>query len=179
MTSLDEPSRRGWAGAHQGLSRLTKAYQGLPRAVHPRPQTPKIQSYKIAFHERALELVPGANFICVLQHFSCPTRLKGSWGQLWPKTSPKQPKTKMIIFPRGLTATQESIGLPPPIGPPRSGTSVDKIMRSGSSDRSFWGREQHFDITLCYAIVLPGRKSVFRAGFRPDSSRESIKIGSE
>ena len=31
--------------------------------------------------------------------------------------------------------------------------------------------------TLCYAIVLPGRKSGFRAGFRPDSSRESIKIG--
>ena len=30
---------------------------------------------------------------------------------------------------------------------------------------------------LCYAIVLPGRKSVFRAGFRPESSRESFKIG--
>ena len=30
---------------------------------------------------------------------------------------------------------------------------------------------------LCYAIVLPGRKSSFRAGFRPDSSRESIDIG--
>ncbi len=30
--------------------------------------------------------------------------------------------------------------------------------------------------TLCYTIVLPGRKSVFRAGFRPDSSRESLKI---
>jgi hypothetical protein len=25
--------------------------------------------------------------------------------------------------------------------------------------------------------VLPGRKSGFRAGFRPDSSRESLKIG--
>ncbi len=30
---------------------------------------------------------------------------------------------------------------------------------------------------LCYAIVLPGRKSGFRAGCRPDSSPESIKIG--
>ncbi len=31
--------------------------------------------------------------------------------------------------------------------------------------------------TLCYAIVLPGRKTGFRAGFRPDSSRESLKLG--
>ncbi len=30
---------------------------------------------------------------------------------------------------------------------------------------------------LCYAIVLPGPKSAFRAGFRPDSLRESLKIG--
>ena len=33
-----------------------------------------------------------------------------------------------------------------------------------------------FEHTLCYAIVLPGRKSGFRAGFRPDSIRESIEI---
>ena len=31
--------------------------------------------------------------------------------------------------------------------------------------------------TLCYAIVFPGRKSGFRAGFRPDSGRESCNIG--
>ncbi len=30
--------------------------------------------------------------------------------------------------------------------------------------------------TLRYAIVLPGQKSGFRAGFRPDANRESIKI---
>ena len=30
---------------------------------------------------------------------------------------------------------------------------------------------------LCYAILLPGRKPVFRAGFRPDSDRESLTIG--
>jgi hypothetical protein len=29
---------------------------------------------------------------------------------------------------------------------------------------------------LCYAIVLPGRKSAFRAGFRPDSNLENIQI---
>ncbi len=30
---------------------------------------------------------------------------------------------------------------------------------------------------LCYAILLPGRKSSFRVRFRQDSNRESIKIG--
>ncbi len=32
-------------------------------------------------------------------------------------------------------------------------------------------------ITLCYAIVPPGQQFVFQAGFRPDSHRESFKIG--
>ncbi len=32
-------------------------------------------------------------------------------------------------------------------------------------------------ITICYAIVLPGRKTNFRASFRPDSNWESLKIG--
>ncbi len=32
-------------------------------------------------------------------------------------------------------------------------------------------------ITLCKAIVLPGRKSDFRAGFGPDCYRESTEIG--
>ncbi len=31
--------------------------------------------------------------------------------------------------------------------------------------------------TLCYAIVLPGRKSAFRAGFWPDCYREGTEIG--
>jgi hypothetical protein len=30
---------------------------------------------------------------------------------------------------------------------------------------------------LCYTIMPPGRKSNFRAGFRPDSNRESLEIG--
>ncbi len=33
------------------------------------------------------------------------------------------------------------------------------------------------DIYSCYAIALPGRKSVFRAGFWPDCYRESTDIG--
>ena len=31
--------------------------------------------------------------------------------------------------------------------------------------------------TFCYAIVLSGRKSEFRAGFRSDSNRESFRMG--
>ncbi len=31
--------------------------------------------------------------------------------------------------------------------------------------------------TPCYAIMFPGRKSCFRAGFRPDSNKENFKIG--
>ncbi len=31
--------------------------------------------------------------------------------------------------------------------------------------------------TLCYAIVLPGRKSAFRVGFWPDCCRESTESG--
>ena len=34
-------------------------------------------------------------------------------------------------------------------------------------------RTKDFAFTLCYAIVLPGRKSAVRAGFRPDSNRAS------
>ncbi len=43
-----------------------------------------------------------------MDHFSSLTRLKGSWDQLWPKTNPKQEKTKTktIIFPRGLPASK-------------------------------------------------------------------------
>ncbi len=33
------------------------------------------------------------------------------------------------------------------------------------------------DGSLCYTILLPSRKSVLRAGFRPDSSWESVKVG--
>ncbi len=39
--------------------------------------------------------------------------------------------------------------------------------------------EPHCDcigVTLCYAMVLPGRKSGSRAGCRQDSSRESLKF---
>ncbi len=46
-------------------------------------------------HEVALQLVYGANFRCVLYHFSSLTRLKGSWGKLWPKTDPKQQQLKL------------------------------------------------------------------------------------
>ncbi len=42
-----------------------------------------------------------------------------------------------------------------------------------------WTSPQHLQsrVTLCDAIVLPGRKSGFRVEFRPDRNRESPKIG--
>ncbi len=40
-----------------------------------------------------------------------------------------------------------------------------------------WGHGDMRLTTLGYAIVIPGRKSVFRAGFQPDSNREKFKIG--
>ena len=51
-----------------------------------------------------LELVSGADFRCVLHHFSSLTCLKGSWGQVWPESGPK-PKLKFRFqFPnRSLT----------------------------------------------------------------------------
>jgi hypothetical protein len=33
------------------------------------------------------------------------------------------------------------------------------------------------EATLSYAILLPGQKSVFRTGFRPDSNRKNFKSG--
>ncbi len=39
-----------------------------------------------------LELVSGADFRCVLHHLSSLTRLKGSWGQVWPENNPKLAK---------------------------------------------------------------------------------------
>ena len=51
--------------------------------------------------------------------------------------------------------------------------------RFGGSPGAGGGKKAHRSAkhTLCFAIVPPGRKSVFRAGFRPDSDRESFKIG--
>ncbi len=57
----------------------------------------------------------------------------------------------------------------------------NKIQRSwalrGSIPDVFWGCLPGSSGGLCCAIVLPGRKSVFRAGFRPDSNSERFKIG--
>ncbi len=69
-------------------------------------------------HEIALELVSWANLRCVLHLFSSLTCLKGSWGQLWPTNDSKQPKTRMIIFHRGLTATKLCFCGYRPLAPP-------------------------------------------------------------
>ena len=42
---------------------------------------------------------------------------------------------------------------------------------------STWSCMQLQGCTLCFAMVLPGRKSGFRVGFLQDSNRESLTIG--
>ncbi len=56
----------------------------------------------------ALNVVCGTNFRCVLHHLSSLTRSNRYWGQLCPKTDPKQQKnkTKMIMFLRVLSASK-------------------------------------------------------------------------
>ena len=53
-------------------------------------------------HAMTIQLVCGANYRCVLHqhHLSSLTRLKGSWGQLWPTTDPtlQTIKTNRIII---------------------------------------------------------------------------------
>ncbi len=49
-----------------------------------------------------------------------------------------------------------------------SHTSVD-VLRNRSRSLGL--------VTLCYAIVLPGRKSAFRAGFWPDCYLEITEFG--
>ncbi len=44
-------------------------------------------------HEMVFALVSGADFRCILHHFSSLTSLKRSWGQVWPENGPK-PKLK-------------------------------------------------------------------------------------
>ena len=60
-------------------------------------------------HEMTLELVPGANFRCVLHHFSRPTRWSGSWGQVWPKKDRKT-KLKLQFLCLGMIATKLRLG---------------------------------------------------------------------
>ncbi len=49
-------------------------------------------------HGMVLELVSGSDFRCVLHHLASLTRLKGSWGQVWPANGPKPTKTAFYIL---------------------------------------------------------------------------------
>ena len=48
--------------------------------------------------ENAISWIYGANLSGVLHRFSSLTRFKGSRGQLWPKTDPKQQNTKIEVM---------------------------------------------------------------------------------
>ena len=49
-------------------------------------------------HDPALTFVYGANFGCVLHHFSCPARWNGSRGQVRPGTGPNRPNTILRLL---------------------------------------------------------------------------------
>jgi hypothetical protein len=72
--------------------------------------------------------------------------------------------------PRDGTGTRSLGGLPPPRPP---ATPTHHPFPRGPDTRDF---PVPFP-TPCYAMVLPGRKSGFRAGSRSDSNREDINIG--
>jgi hypothetical protein len=48
--------------------------------------------------EIIFECVSGADVGFVLHHSSCLTRLKGSWGQVWPESGPKPTQTQIYIL---------------------------------------------------------------------------------
>ena len=50
-------------------------------------------------HEMLLDFVSGADFRCVLHHFSSPTCLTGSWGQVVPESGPKPKLKSRFEFP--------------------------------------------------------------------------------
>ncbi len=58
---------------------------------------------------------------------------------------------------------------------PRPGYSVTPATRAHPGPAHT--KDPGIESTLCYAIVLPGRISDFWPGCRPDSNRESLKIG--
>ncbi len=75
----------------------------------------------------ALELLYGANFRCLLNHFPSLARLHGSWGQLWPKTGPKQQKAKTRLNCHDLAVLNMILILflaPPPPGGPGGGSGL-------------------------------------------------------
>ena len=77
----------------------------------------------------------------MLIDFSSLTRLKGSWDQLWPKTGPKQQKTKtkMIIFPRGLSATKVVVVPPLFLGAQPTRRRLDRVGSAQTSSPSCEG----------------------------------------
>ncbi len=57
-------------------------------------------------YEMGLDLVSGANFRCVLLHFSSLTRYNKSKGQVWLRNGRKRPTLKLCFLLLGLIATK-------------------------------------------------------------------------
>ena len=82
-----------------------KAFPGTqPRVEAPRRAGPENWRFR-GGHEIILYLVSGANFRCVLHHFSSLTRWNRSRGQVRPEHGRKRPKLKFYFLFLGLVAT--------------------------------------------------------------------------
>jgi hypothetical protein len=75
--------------------------------------------------------------------------------------------------PRGLPSSRSLISAA--IFKPEPVVTVPGPLVAGSRPKT--DQDKSFDLSLGYAIELPGRKSGFRARFLPDTRRESIQIG--
>ncbi len=92
--------------------------------------------------------------------------------------------------PLGLGHTMGTPGVPALLGPdqawighasgptgPKRDQPRPRRLSAGRNKEPLELPPMHSQVTLCYAIMLPGRKSAFQAGFWPECYRESIEIG--
>ena len=75
-----------------------------------------------------------------------------------------------LSSPRGGTPREAPAELHKEIEGPDSGTK-----KAAEATHGIRQTKTKHRVTLCYAIVLPGRKSAFRAGFWPDCYQENTE----
>ncbi len=72
-----------------GAMDVAKSYKFTQRRAYGRILDFNFRGRTENSHEMVLELLTRADFKCELHHVSSLTRLKVSWGQVWPENSPK------------------------------------------------------------------------------------------
>ncbi len=89
--------------------------------------------------------------------------------------------TSKLMLPPTIVIDDGNLGLPEVVDFPGSagpdGTKTLSNQRAAKRPTGWKGLLKTIYRTLCCVIVFPGRRSGFRAGFRPDSNRKNLKIG--